>query len=163
MGIPNDWKEFIELLNSNEVDYLIVGAHALGYHGVPRLTQDIDFFVRSTRKNGERIIKSLAEFGFQFKNLDASDFTRPDRYILLGKPPNRIDLITGVSGVDFDRAWNRRVEGSIGGVPVAFIGLDDFIANKRASGRPKDLGDIDELERFFGRKFLIDDPESEDE
>src|SRR5215470_6352056 len=110
MNLPKDFKEFIELLNSNEVRYLLVGGYAVGFHGYPRPTGDIDFFVEPSVLNAERIIRALKEFGFGSMNLTEQDFCTPDQIIQLGYPPNRIDLITSAAGIEFDEAWQNRVD-----------------------------------------------------
>ena len=145
MQLNKDLREFIELLNSNGVDFLIVGAFAVGWHGRPRLTGDIDILVRPTAANAECVTKVLRQFGFGQLRITADDLDRPDQIIQLGYPPNRIDVMTSISGVQFDDAWAARVEGNVGGIPVNFIGFDDLIRNKEATGRPKDLGDAGEL------------------
>jgi len=147
MRLNKDLREFIELLNSGGVEYLVVGAFAVAWHGHPRFTADIDFFVRPVAANGEAIVAALRAFGFGSLDITASDFSRPDRVVQLGVPPNRIDLITSIAGVPFDEAWAGRMKGEIDGIPVAFIGLEDLIRNKEAAGRSKDLGDADALRK----------------
>jgi hypothetical protein len=145
--LQRDLREFIELLNSHAVEYLIVGGHAVAFHGYPRLTIDLDFFVRPDRENAGRLLAALDDFGFGQVGLDESTFTGPDKIVQLGLPPNRIDLLTGISGVSFEEAWPGRVAGQLDGLPVAFLGREELIKNKRASGRPKDLADLVEIER----------------
>jgi hypothetical protein len=145
--LQRDLREFIELLNSHAVEYLIVGGHAVAFHGYPRLTIDLDFFVRPDRENAHRLLAALNVFGFGQVGLDEDTFTNPDKIVQLGLPPNRIDLLTSISGVSFEEAWSRRVAGQLDGLPVAFLGREDLIKNKRASGRPKDLADVAEIER----------------
>ena len=138
-----DWREFIELLNSHGVEYVIVGAWARAYHGVPRSTGDIDFFVRPSVENGDRLVRALDQFGFASLGIRREDFLEPGRIVQLGVEPCRIDLLTGISGVTFDEAWSERVHGEIDGLPVAFLSLRLFRQNKRAAGRAKDLADLD--------------------
>jgi len=138
-------KEFVELLLANNVEFVIVGAHALAFHGHPRYTQDIDVFVRRSQDNARRILNAIREFGFGSLDIDESDFEHPDRVVQLGMPPNRIDLLTKLSGVDFEGVWERREEGDLGGVPVSFIGRADLISNKASAARPKDIADLHEL------------------
>jgi len=108
MRLSSDLREFIGLLNSNEVDYLVVGAHAVAWHGYPRFTADIDLFVRPIASNGESILAALRSFGFGSLRIEASDFNQPDRVVQLGMPPNRIDLITSIAGVSWRcRSWSR--------------------------------------------------------
>jgi hypothetical protein len=143
--LHSDLKEFIELLNSLKVEYVVVGGHAVAFHGYPRFTGDIDFFVRPTPENAARIVAALEAFGFAQPDLNASTFTEPDKVVQLGRPPNRIDLLTSISGVTFDEAWRHRVRGELDGLPVAFIGRTQLVANKAASSRAKDLADLDNL------------------
>ena len=145
MHLSKDWREFLELLNSNGVEFLIVGAFAVGWHGRPRLTGDIDILVRPTPANAECVTRTFRQFGFGQLGITADDLVHTDQIIQLGYAPNRIDVLTSISGVDFDDAWAGRVHGDLDGVPVNFIGFDDLIRNKESTGRPKDLGDAGEL------------------
>ena len=140
-----DWREFIELLNRHEVDYIIVGAWARAFHGIPRSTGDIDFFVRRSPENARRLVQVLEEFGFGSLDIGSDDFLRPDRIVQLGIEPYRIDVINTISGVTFEEAWAERVAGEIDGLPTQFLSLRLFKRNKRAAGRPKDLADLDAL------------------
>ncbi|UCD51608.1 MAG: hypothetical protein JSW27_03055 [Phycisphaerales bacterium] len=145
MEIPNDFKELLELFNSHKVEYLIVGGYALAFHGAPRVTGDIDLFIRSTRENAERILAALNEFGFGSLHLSIEELTKPGMVIQLGVPPVRIDLITRVTGVSWEKADAAKVPGRYGDTPVHFIGRDDLITNKKAIGRLKDAADIEAL------------------
>ncbi|MDD4101415.1 MAG: nucleotidyltransferase [Kiritimatiellae bacterium] len=145
MKLPPDFKEFLELFNAKGVEYMIVGSYALAYYGAPRYTGDIDVFVHRTTLNAKRIIGALNEFGFAFPNLTGEDFLKDDTVVQLGVPPVRIDILTFLSGLDWDAAEAHRVSDEIDGIPVFMIGRDDYIANKRASGRAKDLADIEAL------------------
>lgn len=140
-----DWKEFLGLLNSSRVEYLIVGAHALGLHGIPRYTRDIDIFVRMEPENAARLEMVMHTFGFASAGITANDFLTPNRIIQLGIDPYRIDLLTTISGVEFEDAWSDRVSGKLDGVPVSFLSVRAFRKNKLAAGRPKDLADLDSL------------------
>lgn len=144
MSLSKDFVEFIECLNARRVEYLLVGGHALAFHGLPRFTKDIDFWVRTTRENVTRLLAALADFGFADIGLGPADLV-PGQVIQLGQPPNRIDLVTTIDGVEFDEAYTRRVESEYRGHPLAVIGRDDLIANKRASGREQDLLDVKKL------------------
>ncbi len=146
MALQKDFREFIELLNSNRVEYLIVGAFALAYHGWPRYTQDLDVLVRPTAENAARIERALRHFGFGSLGLTAEDFMQRYRAVQLGFEPNRIDLLTTLTGVSFEEAWEQRVSAVLDGIPVWFISREHFIRNKRASGRPQDLADVARLE-----------------
>jgi hypothetical protein len=150
--LQNDLSEFVALLNSHGVEYLVVGGHAVAFHGHPRLTGDIDFFIRPIRENAERVLKVLADFGFGDLNLNADDLVVQERIVQLGRPPNRIDLLTSISGVSFDDAWATRVPGDLGGSQVNFLGWDALIQNKTASGRDKDRLDVAKLTSIAARK-----------
>ena len=142
---PNkDLLEFIDLLNANRVEYLVVGGFALAWHGYPRFTADIDFLVRPDKANGELLVKTLVESA-SAAWASVRDFSRPDQIVQLGAKPNRIGLITSIAGVPFEEAWTTRAAGSIEGRPVCFIGREALLRNKRATGRPQDLRDVDAL------------------
>lgn len=145
MKLQQDLREFIELLNSHGSEYLVVGGHAVAFHGHPRFTGDIDFLVRGSVDNAERILGVLRAFGFGDLALTTADFVKPGSVVQLGRPPNRIDLLTSISGVTFDDAWAGRVAGRLDGVPVFFLGLQALLENKLASGRPKDIADVAKL------------------
>jgi len=145
MEIRTDFKELLELFNRHRVEYLVVGGYALAFHGAPRVTGDIDLFVRPTSENAERILAALDEFGFASLNLSKDDFTTPGMVVQLGVPPVRIDIITRVSGVSWEKADAGKVAGNYADTPVFFIGREDFISNKRATGRVKDAADIEAL------------------
>jgi len=135
----------LELLNGKKVEYLIVGAYALAFHGHPRFTGDIDIFVNSTDENARKIIEALNEFGFESLGLEPDDFQEPDNIIQLGFSPIRIDFLTSIDGVTWDEALNGSVTGTYGDIPVKYLGKNEFIKNKKASGRLKDLADIEEI------------------
>ena len=137
----------LRCLATGEVEFLIVGALAVSWHGFPRFSGDIDFFVNPDRTNAERVIAALKQFGFGGVGITEDDLTTEDRIIQLGVEPNRIDLMTSISAVTFEEAWQSRVHGTLDGMPVNFIGRAALIKNKRASGRSKDLIDIEELTR----------------
>ncbi len=150
MPLSRDLREFVECLNSNRVEYLIVGALAVSWHGYPRYSADIDFFIRPTPENAELILKSLRQFGFGTLDITLSDLTTPGRVIQLGYEPNRIDLMTSISGLTFDEAWQTRVAGEIDGLRVALIGRAALLRNKETSGRAKDKIDAEELRKQGG-------------
>lgn len=143
--LQKDLRAFIELLNSKTIEYVVVGAYALAFHGHPRYTGDIDFLIRPTPENAARLVAALAEFGFGSLGLTADDFLDPGQIVQLGYPPNRIDLITSLTGVETDVVWQRRVEAQLDGASVNFIGREQLIENKRASGRAKDRADLEAL------------------
>lgn len=155
MKLHRDLREFIELLNSHGVEYLVVGGHAVAFHGHPRFTADIDFWVRPENGNGRRLVEVLRGFGFEQLGLAANDFVEPERIVQLGQPPHRIDLLTSVSGVDFDTAWQTREAGVLDGLPVSFLALESLIENKLASGRANDLADVAQLKAIAAARRKV--------
>ena len=145
MEAQKDFKELLELFNGHKVEYMIVGAYALAYHGAPRFTGDIDIFVKPSLENAQRILSALADFGFGSLNLTIDDFQNPDSVVQLGVPPVRIDIITSITGVTWQEADKGKLEGVYGDIPVYFLGREQYIANKRAIGRKKDLADLESL------------------
>jgi hypothetical protein len=145
MSLSNDLREFIELLNSRGVEYVIVGAHSLAFHGRPRYTGDLDILVRPSPENAEKLTSVLAEFGFAESGFKPSDLTEADQMIQLGRVPNRIDLLTGITGVVTHEAFEKKIITQLAGLPVFMLSKDLLIQNKRAVGRPQDLADLDAL------------------
>jgi hypothetical protein len=127
--LSRDFKEFVELLNSNKVEYLMVGAHALAAHGRPRYTGDLDLWIRVNNHNIAKVLAALNEFGFASVGLTHADFLAPQAVIQLGYPPGRIDLLTAIDGVEFDDCYSRRINVEIAGINIPVIGLDDFKTN----------------------------------
>ncbi|MBI5724954.1 MAG: nucleotidyl transferase AbiEii/AbiGii toxin family protein [Planctomycetes bacterium] len=146
MEIYRDFKELLELFNSQKVEYLVVGGYALAHHGIPRFTRDLDVYVRPNRDNAKRIIAALKAFGFGQVDLKPEDFEKSNQIIQLGYPPVRIDLITSIQGVSWEQADAGKSQGEYGGTSVPFLGRTEFIANKRAAGRAQDRADIEKLE-----------------
>ncbi|HEC12994.1 MAG TPA: hypothetical protein ENI80_07050 [Acidiferrobacteraceae bacterium] len=144
--INKDFKEFIGLLNKNDVKYLIVGGYALAFYGYPRYTKDIDFWLWIDKRNAKNILKTLHEFGFSSLDIKEEDFLSPGYVIQLGQPPSRIDLLTSVTGLEFNKCYKSRVNSKIQGLEVNFIDLDNFKKNKRAVGRHQDLADLENLD-----------------
>lgn len=140
-----DLREFIALLNSHNVDYLVVGGHAVAFHGHPRYTGDIDFLIRATAENARRVLGVLEAFGFGGIGITTNDLVERGRVVSLGQPPNRIDILTSISGVDFESAWGSRVETIMDDQPVTLLGWKDLLENKKASGRQKDKADVEKL------------------
>ena len=141
-------QDFVDLLRAfveHDVRFLIVGAYALGVHGRPRATGDLDIWVEPASDNAARVMQALKQFGAPLEQVTADDFSRPGIVFQMGLPPFRIAVLTELSGLTFDEAWPGRTRASFGPVTVDVIGRDDFIKNKRATGRPRDLGDIDAL------------------
>ncbi len=150
MPLNKDLREFVALLNSNKVEYLVVGAFAVAYYGYPRYTGDLDILFRATEQNVRRIITALTEFGFGSLGIRAEDLLSDGKVIQLGVNPNRIDLLNSISGVSFEDAWANRQEGKLDGINAPFIGLRTLIRNKQSTGRSKDLADVDELKKCTG-------------
>jgi hypothetical protein len=146
MEVQKDFKELLELLNAQSVEYVIVGAHALAFHGVPRYTGDIDLLVKPSDDNARRIIEGLTAFGFGDIGLEATDFESPGSVIQLGHPPVRVDIMTSIDGVSWEAVDGDKVRGQYADLNVFYIGRKQFIANKRAIGRHKDLADVEMLE-----------------
>jgi hypothetical protein len=147
-----DLKEFIALLNSHHVDYIVVGGHAVAFHGHPRYTGDIDFFIRATPQNAQRVLEVLDAFGFGDLGITERDLIEPGRIVQLGHPPNRIDILASISGVDFGTAWDTRVPTQMDDQPVSLLGWDELLRNKRAAGRQKDRTDVEKLLAVAKRK-----------
>jgi hypothetical protein len=145
MEVQPDFRDLLALLNEHKVEYLIVGGYALAFHGAPRFTGDIDILVRPSQENARRVLQAIAAFGFEFPTLTVDDFQNPNQVVQLGVPPVRIDLITSLTGVSWEEADSSKVVGHFGDVNVHYIGREQFIANKRATGRKKDLSDIKAL------------------
>ena len=146
MALNPDWKEFVELLNSTEVEYVVVGAFALAFHGHPRLTGDIDIFVRNSEDNSLRVLSVLEQFGFGSLGLTTADFHGKEGVVQLGYPPRRIDILTHIDAVTFDQAWKNRVAGPLNGTTVNYISAQDLKHNKLNTGRAKDIADAAELD-----------------
>ena len=140
-----DFKDMLSALSEAGADYLVVGAYALAAHGFPRATGDLDLWVRPTTDNAARVWQALAAFGAPTSKITVEDFSTPDIVYQLGVAPRRIDILTSISGVEFDQAWQSRKSIELDGLAVPVIGRDDLLANKRASGRPKDLADAETL------------------
>jgi hypothetical protein len=145
IGLPLDFKEFWSLLNENDVEYLLIGGYAVGYHGYPRATNDMDVWIAINPKNAERIVTALKEFGFDTPDLSANLFMEENKIVRMGMPPMRIEISTGISGVDFGECYRDRVIDILDGVPVNIINLSQLKINKKASGRHKDLNDLENL------------------
>jgi len=137
-----DFVEMLSALSEAGARFLVVGAHALAVHGAPRATGDLDLWIQATPENANKVLRALRAFGAALFDLTESDLCAQDTVFQIGLPPSRIDILTGISGVTFNDAWERRVSVTIGDLEVFVIGRADFIANKQASGRPKDLLDL---------------------
>jgi hypothetical protein len=144
-----DWRELLETLKRHDVQFLVVGAHAVAVHGVPRSTQDLDIWLARSAQNAARVWRALIDFGAPLPAIGVKqgDFEDADCVVQLGVPPVRVDLMTDISGVDsFDAAFANRVEANVEGMTVPVLGRRELIANKRASGRGKDRVDLEWLE-----------------
>lgn len=142
---PSDFSEFLRLLNVHDVEYLLVGGFAVALHGYPRATADIDVWVARRADNATRIAAALREFGFDVPSLTEELFLEPDRIVRMGVAPLRIEILMGIDGVDFDECVKHSIVRMIDGCRIPIIGLEDLKTNKRASGRNKDLADLDNL------------------
>jgi len=145
MELPLDFKEFLKLLNEHKVKYLVIGGYAVGYHGYPRATEDIDIWIAMNPTNAERVTTALREFGFDLPELKSDLFLQERNIIRLGRPPMRLEITTAISGVNFDECFAERVVDTLDGVKVNFINLNHLKINKKASGRYKDLNDLENL------------------
>jgi len=143
--LPPDFADFLKLLSSHRVEFLLIGGYAVGIHGYPRGTADLDVWIASTPVNAQRIVDALRDFGFNTPELNPSLFLDPDKVVRLGVPPLRIDILTTIAGVSFDDCFGRRDVVSVGDVQVPVISLPDLKANKQATGRSQDLADVEHL------------------
>ncbi len=143
--LPPDFKEFLQLLNDHQVDYLLIGGYAVGYHGYPRATGDMDIWIAIHPDNAQKLVSVLTAFGFGAVGIAADMFLQPNNVIRMGNPPLRLEILTTISGVEFADAYAQRVSDIIDGVRVNIINLEQLKVNKRASGRLKDLSDLENL------------------
>ncbi len=149
--LNRDHLDLLRAFIDAEVRFLVVGAHAVGYHAQPRATGDLAVWIEASLDNARRAHDALAAFGAPLEDLSVPDLATPGIVFQMGVPPNRIDVLNEISGVGFTEAWKARSEATVAGMKVPVIGFDSLLANKRAAGRPKDLGDIDALERVARR------------
>lgn len=145
MDLARDFDEFIASLIAHGVEFLLVGAYALAFHGAPRFTGDLDVFVRPTLENASRVLAAVRAFGFPVAELRPDDLVDASRILQMGLEPVQIHVMSAISGVSWDDAWRDRAAGRCGRHEVPFLGRDSFLRNKRAAGRPKDLADIDAI------------------
>ena len=145
MILNPDFKEFFQLLNKNNVRYLVIGGFAVAFHGYPRYTKDIDIWLWINPENAKNVIRTLEDFGFKSLGLSIDDFLESETIIQIGHPPNRIDLIMTASGVDFEECYQSKIEEEIDGVNIPFIDLENLKKNKLATGRTQDMADIENL------------------
>jgi predicted nucleotidyltransferase len=150
--LNEDYKEMLQCLLEEDVRFLLVGAYAVAVYGYPRATKDIDIFVRAAPENASSLMKALARFGAPLSDVSASDFSTEGVVFQIGNSPRRIDILTRISGVEFESAYANRKILSIAGMNVPIISLDDLIANKRATGRTQDLADVEKLQALSSEK-----------
>ena len=143
--LPPDFKEFLKLLNERQIEYLLIGGYAVGYYGYPRATADMDIWVAMNQQNAEHITAALKEFGFDVPELSPELFLREGQIVRMGVPPVRLEITTTISGVSFDECYAEKVVDRIDGVETKLIGLRHLKINKKASGRHKDLNDLENL------------------
>lgn len=145
MKLHKDIREFIALCLSQKVEFLLVGGYALAFHGAPRFTEDIDLMVLVSPANADKLFRVLTDFGFGGAGVTRDDFLESDQVVQLGRAPNRIDILTGISGVTWQEAWASRIPVNLDGFEIHAIGKAELIRNKQATGRPQDLADLARL------------------
>jgi hypothetical protein len=143
--LPQDFADFLKLLNSHGVEFLLIGGYAVGIHGYPRGTADLDVWVSMAPANADRIVSALMEFGFETPELSAALFQQSDKIVRMGVPPIRIDILTSITGVTFDECYRRRETVSVGDLQIPVISLPDLKVNKLATGRSQDRADVEHL------------------
>lgn len=144
--LNNDYRDMLLALNAEKADFLLVGAYALAVHGYPRATMDIDLWIKPSPENADAVLRALKRFGAPLHAVTREDLLSDDTIFQIGIAPKRIDILTGVSGLQFEDAFTHSIGTDIEGIPIRILSLDDLIANKRASGRTKDLADAEVLE-----------------
>lgn len=148
-GVNEDFLDLLSSFARADVRFLVVGGYAVAAHGHPRATKDLDLWIESSAENARRVLRALREFGAPLGDLSAQDLSKPGKGFKMGLPPRRIDLLTEISGMQFDEAWPHRIVVAFGsGVSCAVIGFDDLLKNKTASARPQDLADVAALRRL---------------
>ncbi len=145
--LPPDFREFLRLLDSKGARYLLIGGYAVGYHGYPRPTGDMDVWVDRSPANVAKVVAALHEFGFDMADVSAELFADPDTVVRFGYPPLRLELLTDLSGLTFDGCYAQRIVETLDGIPVSILSLNDLRINKRAAGRGKDIEDLRHLPR----------------
>jgi len=147
MQLPSDWTDLLKAFAGSKVKFLLIGGHAFMYYAEPRYTKDLDLWVDCSPENAQRVFQALAAFGAPLAGISAEEFEVPGMVYHFGRPPLRVDILTSVTGVNFEEAWIRRVPATYRGQDVFLISKQDLIANKRATGRPQDIFDADRLEK----------------
>ncbi|NOY07831.1 MAG: hypothetical protein GXP33_03200 [Spirochaetes bacterium] len=143
--LPKDFRVFLKLFNSKKIKYLLIGGYAVGYYGYPRATADMDIWVAISKRNAEKITEAIKDFGINTPDLNEDIFLEPGKIIRMGYPPIRIEILTEISGVNFEQCYTRHEEIKIDGIKVKIISFEDLLINKKASGRHKDLNDLENL------------------
>jgi hypothetical protein len=150
MALNRDYRDLFAALNGTGAEYLVVGGYALAAHGAPRYTRDLDIWVRSSSDNAKRVWAALEEFGAPLGQLTLNDLESLGIVFQIGVAPSRIDVLTEIDGVTFEEAWPHRIAGDYGGQSIDLIGREEFLRNKKASGRLQDLADIEAVHRMAG-------------
>jgi len=143
--LPHDFKEFLKLLTLETVEYLLIGGFAVAYHGYTRTTADIDIWISVHPDNATKLVRAIRQFGFDAESLNQSLFLTKNKIIRMGMPPFRIEILTGISGVDFEECYTERITANVDGIDINIINLKDLKINKKSSGRLKDLDDLEHL------------------
>ena len=141
-----DYLDMLRVLSDASVDFLVVGAHARSIHGTPRATGDLDIFLRRSAENARKTLVALRQFGAPLEDLGESDLLEPEMVFQIGIAPNRIDLLTDLTGISFDEAWAGKILATFDNLPIPVIGREAYLKNKRATGRLKDLADVEDVE-----------------
>ena len=154
MSMLNDQRDLLSAFNAEDVEYMVVGGHAVNAYGIPRFTGDLDVFIRNSSENSERVFRALAAFGAPLEGLSPTDFSgNAEEVFQIGVEPGRIDILQGISGVEFDAAWERRNEFEVeAGLMAPFLSLDDLLTNKETTGRPQDIADVARLRKMRNTK-----------
>lgn len=145
MKLPDDFRDFLKLLNDHRIRYLLIGGYAVGLHGYPRATGDLDIWVDSQPENSERLTAAVRKFGFDLPEVLPETFQKADTIFRMGRPPIRIEIHTSISGVEFEKCFKERILKTIDGININLINLENLLTNKRAAGRHRDLDDIENL------------------
>jgi predicted nucleotidyltransferase len=145
LKLHQDFKDFLKLLNKNKVKYLLIGGYAVGFHGYPRATADLDIWIQMDENNARKSVKAIRQFGFDTPDLSKELFLKPDKIIRMGNPPIRIEILTSISGVYFNDCYKNKEIAKLDGIKVSIINHNDLLKNKKASGRLKDLADVEQL------------------
>ncbi|HEY5327089.1 MAG TPA: nucleotidyltransferase [Mucilaginibacter sp.] len=152
MTLDKDFEDFVVLLNKHKVTYMVIGGYALAFHGKPRHTGDLDIWIDLSDDNGQKMISVINDFGMASLGLKKVDFLQKGGITQIGYPPLRIDILNEIDGVNFNEAYLNKLIIDVDGLPVSYIGLNDLIQNKQASGRKKDISDVSALNKIKKKK-----------